>query len=61
MNATRPLTIEDRVQHDKVVVLVRIEHDQVDEFMQELNSIVSQLHGTVLYNRAEPLPTEEVR
>lgn len=59
MIATKPLTIDDRVQHDKVAVLVRIEHDQVDEFMQELNSIIFQLHGEVLYNHTDPLPAKE--
>lgn len=59
MIATKSITIEDRVQHDKVAVLVRIEHDQVDEFMQELNSVVAQLHGELLYNGAFPI--REVR
>lgn len=61
MMTKQPITIDDRVLHDKVVVLVRVEHDQVDEFMQELNSLVFQLHGTVLYNHTEPLPAQGAR
>lgn len=53
-NRREPLTIDDRVEHSVVELAVRIEKDQVDEFAQEIQQVVSTLHGSVAYIRVVP-------
>ncbi len=47
----QPLTIEDRVELRDVDVTVHIEKDKIDEFVQELQGIVTTLHAEVVWIR----------